>query len=183
MSFLRSLFSAKKSARTLDEATRVGDLEKVKALLKRRPDLVFSKNAHLGQTPLIAAARGGYEEIVKLLLANRSDVNARDNAEISALIWAASGGHKDVVELLLANGADVNVMDKFGDTALYVAARECHVEAAKLLLANGADINAKNKRGKTPLAAVLHDPDYWRTMPGSRRKVMEDLLRQRGGQT
>ena len=56
-----------------------------------------------GKTALMVAARGGYMEIVKLLLDKGADVNAKDKKfEATSLIWAAVGGHSDVVELLLS---------------------------------------------------------------------------------
>ncbi len=53
-----------------------------------------------GKTALMVAARGGYMEIVQLLLDKGADVNARDKRfEATPLIWAALGGHNDI-ELL-----------------------------------------------------------------------------------
>jgi len=51
-----------------------------------------------GNTPLLCAAKGGYEEIVKLLL-DRKEVNpgSRDNSGQTPLSCAASGGHEGIV--------------------------------------------------------------------------------------
>jgi len=86
------------------EAARKGDLEKIKALLKDNPELVFSRENN-GQTPLHEAAAKGQTDLVKLLLANDADVNAEDNSSRMALHLAASNGHKDVAELLFAKAA------------------------------------------------------------------------------
>ena len=96
----------------LHDAARAGDLPEVKALLKDRPDLVFSKG-RAGGTPLHCAAKNGHKDVAELLLANQADVNAKeDNYGDTPLHCAARNGHKDVAELLLANKADVNAKER-----------------------------------------------------------------------
>ena len=65
-----------------------------------------------------AAAYEGHKDVAELLLANKADVNARDNTAMTPLHMAAIWGHKDVAELLLANKADVNAKDNNGGTPL-----------------------------------------------------------------
>jgi ankyrin repeat protein len=63
----------------IHDAAMHGDLAKVKQLLKGNPDLVFSQDISLGQTPLHVAAGNGHRAVAELLLANKADVNARDH--------------------------------------------------------------------------------------------------------
>jgi ankyrin repeat protein len=121
----------------IHDAARDGDLEKVKALLKDNPDLVFSKD-NVGWMPLEFAAWKGYKDIVELLLASNADVNAKDNLGDTPLHFAVANDHKDVVELLLASKADVNAKDKAGETPLHEAAMKDHKDVAKFLLQHGA---------------------------------------------
>jgi ankyrin repeat protein len=91
----------------IHDAACEGDLEKVKALLKYKPDLVFSKDRS-GSTPLHWAAFRGRKDVAELLLANKADVNAKNSTRATPLNWASSGHkgavHKDVVELLRQHG-------------------------------------------------------------------------------
>jgi ankyrin repeat protein len=128
---------------TIHEAVKAGDLETVKALLKENPDLVFSedKGTHCW-TPLHRAAAYGHKNLAELLLANKAEVNAKDNKGKTPLHWAADNGNEDVAELLLANKAEVSVKNNSGVTPLYLAALHCRMGIVKILLANKAEVNA-----------------------------------------
>jgi ankyrin repeat protein len=140
-------------------AVDAGDLERVKALLKDNPDLVFSKDSD-GMTPLLKAAMNGNKDLVELLLDNKADVNAKNDFGLTPLRFAATRGYKDVAELLLAKGADVNAKDGRGETPLHGAAENArNLEIVKLLLANKADVNARDNYNGTP----LHTAAYFRS--------------------
>ncbi|HEX7619542.1 MAG TPA: ankyrin repeat domain-containing protein [Verrucomicrobiae bacterium] len=70
-----------------------GNLDRVRALLKDNPDLVFRKNTS-GDTPLFLAANVGQTKLVELLLTNKSDVNAKESIGMTALHCAAMNGYK-----------------------------------------------------------------------------------------
>src|ERR1039458_1585983 len=145
----------------IHDAAPNGDLEKVKALLKDKPDLVYGKDENYGATPLHLASMEGHRDVAELLLSSKAEVNAKDNNGWTPLHWAAAGGHLDVAELLLAGKAEVNAKDKYGQTPLHLAAGMGHKATAELLLTNRAEVNAKNDAGRTPLheAAVFDQKD------------------------
>jgi ankyrin repeat protein len=87
----------------IHEATKRGDLETVKALLKEDPALALSKD-DTGWTPLNLAAQKGFKGLAKLLLANKVRVNAKDKDEITPLKRATVQGHSEVTELLRQRG-------------------------------------------------------------------------------
>src|ERR1035438_1825728 len=103
----------------IHDAAQNGDMEKVKALLKGNPDLVFSKNDNYGCTPLHLAVFSGHKEVVELLLTNKADVNAKSTNGLTPLHVAAVQGYKEVAELLLASKADVKAKDNYGKMPLH----------------------------------------------------------------
>jgi ankyrin repeat protein len=82
--------------------------------------------------------RDFHQDTVKLLLANKADVNTRDNLGRTPLYEAVMVGDKGMVHLLLANKADVNVRDDKDRTLLAIALRNGHRKVAELLRKQGA---------------------------------------------
>jgi hypothetical protein len=69
----------------IQDAAIKGDLAKVKALLKDNPALVSSKDED-GWTPLHGAVINGHKDVVELLLlASKTEVNAKNNKDETPL--------------------------------------------------------------------------------------------------
>jgi ankyrin repeat protein len=123
-----------------------------------------------GATALMAAAAGGDEKSVRLLIKHGADVNAQPAANQmgfvlgggrSALMWAAYRGGVAIMKLLIDAGADVNAEGSM-DTPLSQAAWADRTAAAQLLIERGAKVNqAAQTDGYTPLhwAASTEDQD------------------------
>ncbi|MBU1426388.1 MAG: ankyrin repeat domain-containing protein [Gammaproteobacteria bacterium] len=77
------------------------------------------------------------------LLAQGTNIDARDNHDQTALMLAAHAGHREVVELLIAHRANLNVTAKFGLSALMLAIVAGHEEIAILLAGAGADLSLR----------------------------------------
>ena len=123
----------------IHDAAADGNLEKVKLLIKDKPDLVFSKDTN-GLTALHWAVNRDHKEVLEFLLANKADVNAKVNDGGTALHMAVGNSNKYLVALLLANKADVNAADNSGHTPLSGAAVTGQKDMVELLLAFKADI-------------------------------------------
>jgi len=121
------------------QAAHDGDLEKVKALLKSNPNLVFDTDIY-DTTPLHYAAT---KDVAEVLLANGALVNARNKYGDTPLHFAATNGLKDVPEVLLANGAEVNAVDRpigvgaKGETPLAQAESGGHNDVVEVLRQHG----------------------------------------------
>uniref|UniRef100_A0A8C4K5Q9 Ankyrin repeat, SAM and basic leucine zipper domain-containing protein 1 n=1 Tax=Dromaius novaehollandiae TaxID=8790 RepID=A0A8C4K5Q9_DRONO len=106
-------------------------LKTVELLLSRNADPNLACRRQM--TPLMYAARKGYPQVVAILVAHGSHVNAQDENGYSALAWAARHGHKNVIFKLLELGADKNLQTKDEKTAADLAKINKHSEIYSLL--------------------------------------------------
>ncbi len=107
-------------------------------------------------TPLTAATYNNNIEIVKILLANNVDVDAKDYIWDTALAVAIEYNHTEIAKLLIASGADVNYMSFmektfFKETPIIKAMKKNNKEIVQALLENNADIEVKYPNTYTPL--------------------------------
>ncbi len=86
--------------------------------------------------PLFLAAGEGRLEVVRYLLDEGADVNARESWGSTPLAEAAYYGHVDVIKELLLRGADINAACAQG-TALDIAISRNNTAAADLLRHRG----------------------------------------------
>ncbi len=98
---------------------------------------------------LIEASLQGHIGLVRSLLDQSANINAKGSGGATALMMACWWGHLEIVRLLLDRGANVNARGADGYTPLMEAARYGRFEVAELLLERGADVNAKTAEGKT----------------------------------
>lgn len=134
------------------EASAAGVAERIKALLKDRPDLVNAVSVD-GFQPLGLAAFFGQAEVVEILLRHNAAVNSpsRNAMKVAPLHSAAASGRLEIVNTLLNHGADPNAVQEGGFTPLHAAAQNGQTEMIELLLANGAKLEPISSKGETPL--------------------------------
>ena len=96
------------------------------------------------------------EELKRLILVEKIDVNTVDSSGDSALHIAASKGRRDMVQFLIANGANVNLANALGTTPLHKAALANQIFIVEFLVKNGADRNLRNKAGLLPEQLAFH---------------------------
>lgn len=102
-----------------------------------------------GQYGLYLALREPSVQVARVLIDwPKTQVEARNRADESALMMAALKGQTDLAQRLIARGADVN---KPGWTPLHYAATSGHQAIIRLLLDAHAYIDAESPNGTTPL--------------------------------
>lgn len=96
-------------------------------------------------------------EIVKLLVENGANVNAKTNRSNTPLMGAAKLQDPAMTIYLVEKGANINHQDLYGGTALMNASWLDRVETVTFLLERGADKTLKSKDGKTALDYATTD--------------------------
>ncbi|KAH8126241.1 ankyrin repeat-containing domain protein [Trichoderma asperelloides] len=119
-------------------------------------------------TKLMVAAYFGHHVLVKLLLQQGADIEAKDDQDNNGwtpLLWASIKSHKTVMKLLLEKGADVNAKTHDSHTSLSSAvSMGLSIGIIRLLLKMGADTEMKDDEyGWTSLC--------WATVRGYRAIV------------
>ena len=133
-------------------------------------------------SPLLFAAREGNQEMTRLLLDAKADINLTSANGSTPLVVAITNNHITLAMSLLARGADPNLADHFWKrTPLYAAiemrnmdfTRESPPPAAdatdpmdliKALLAKGADANARVNT--TPVRGFMQGSANWVNFDG-----------------
>lgn len=148
------LTSPEMLAEELRKAGHGNDVEYVKALLKAGADPL--DKSKFGWTALMVAACYGSADIVDVLIAAESDVNAQDGncGGQTVLMWATRSGQQSArkVKALLKAGANIEGKTFSGEwTALMSAVADDNLAVVELLLAKGASLDVRDKDGHGPL--------------------------------
>jgi uncharacterized protein len=143
-----------------------------------------------GNTPLLAATKFGDLDLMKRMLEQGADPNARNKQGWTAMMHIYGGSATErfppltattVYEasaterfrLLLEHGADLHARDKTGMTVLMHAAEHADSDALEFLIERGADVTARDRTGRT---ALMTADEYQGT--GIERKL--ELLLSKG---
>lgn len=196
---IRGMSSSSKreeSEEKLLQSSRRGDLDTVLSLLQAKSPKNGSRSsidinckgrskANQGWTPLHLAAYFGHISVVKALLENGADVNARNGMGDTPLHRAAFTGRADVVTLLIQYNTDVTIINGEGrkpsqvtnstevkqlikaaerslqlklEERLLTAAREGDTSELKKLIDNThpPNINCQDMMGNTPLHCAAY---------------------------
>lgn len=108
--------------------------------------------SHAGDGALLVdAASEGRVDIIRLLVKNGADINARAIGDGTALIVAAKRGDVAMVKELIALGAKVDQPSPGDGNPLIAAAARGHEDVARILVDAGANVNAIVVGDETPL--------------------------------
>jgi hypothetical protein len=185
-----------KGGRELVRAIMEGDVEKAKKLahLNWVPVLPEANMIPIGDKccfPIHVAAGAGRVEILKALIAEEADVNARDNSGWTPIMWAVSrcvpekmtleesnAARIECIRELVKAGVDVNAGTRYRWTALHGVAL-CNPETlpfVRELVRLGADVNRVNDDGETALHVWCRNATKVDTQNGQFREAVRHLL-------
>lgn len=118
------------TADQLLEAARSGELERITQIIDSGVDI--NSKTEYGSTALFFACDRGHVEVVKYLLKNGAEVDAKDTFyNATPMTWAQANGHDDITLLLLKAGAEG------ADEILAAVVRQGKVEMTKAILEAG----------------------------------------------
>lgn len=133
----------------------------IKKLQKLNRLDILEKTNKIGQTPLTSAVRGGYTEVVRMLLNSNVDVTLADTPTgRNALMIASDLGFFDIVTVIVECEMmkGINNVDNSSNSALWLACKNGHDRIVKLLLSYGANVSLPGQSGMTPYdIAFLHE--------------------------
>jgi ankyrin repeat protein len=101
--------------------------------------------------PLVDAVRRQDSARIRLLLAQRTDIDAADPDGTTALHWAVRADDLETAVLLLDAGANVDAANRYGITPLSLACTNGSAPMIARLLTAGADPDRALPEGETPL--------------------------------
>ena len=132
---------------------------------------------------LIAAAESKDHDGAIKLIAQGTDVRAKDVDGTTALHWAAHYADVELVDKLIRAGADVNVSNDYGASPMSEAAMLGNADILKLLLKAGADVESPTPEGQTALMSVARTGNVEAAKLLLARHAKVDAVEQWGGQT
>ena len=100
-----------------------GNVVEVEAALAKDPSLLFRADRE-GLTCLHWASDRGHEELAKVLIEGKCDINKQDDSGNTALHVAVMAEQGEVVRLLLDAKADPLLVNLDGETAIYLIRKE-----------------------------------------------------------
>uniref|UniRef100_A0A8D8A120 Ankyrin-1 n=1 Tax=Culex pipiens TaxID=7175 RepID=A0A8D8A120_CULPI len=134
-------------------------IESLQPWLKNKPDSSTKTALHI-------AAQRGHNDVIKLLINSKADVNIQNGKGQSPLHFSPT---PKTYNLLVREGANENVTDCNGNTVLHIAARDNRLELVEFLLnKKSSDVDCKNRIGQT----AFHFASY-----GGHERIVELLIR------
>lgn len=101
---------------------------------------------------LVQACKNNQKGAVQVILKSGcADINGRDEAGSTPLLYACRNNAPDIVKMLLDHGADANICDEKDFMPLHYAAALGNMPVINLLVTAGADVNSTARGGHTPL--------------------------------
>ena len=138
------------------DTIRQGDIEQVRTLMEKNPDLVNKRQG--SRYPLQIAALFRKKDIAELLLSKGADVNrfAKDASEFAPLEFtpvteAIRNNDLEMIRMFVEYGADLHKTTSLGESYLHFAAFHNRTELAEYFIDLGMNVNITKNGNLTPL--------------------------------
>lgn len=163
--------SRQEAAEELLECARYGEVDAIRAILTKYPDVVDTVDES-GSTALHKAAANGHVSSTRLLVQKGASLlsNAAGN---TPLHWAAASGHDKIVDILLNESSyDVDVLQKnsFGRSALTEGFASQCTEVVKVLLEHDSAAEDKLLSGGKEIGDTNEDESNGESLSDIPRK-------------
>jgi len=140
----------------ISKAIREGDLEQLRILIEKNPDLVKTRQG--SRYPLHFAALFRKKDVAELLISKGADVNrfGKDASEFAPLEYtplteAIRNNDMEMIKMFIEYGADLHKTTSLGESYLHVAAFLNKTEIAEYFIDMGMEVNIKKNGNLTPL--------------------------------
>lgn len=144
------------TAQDVFKTIQSGNLDAIKELLDRNPELVHAKDSE-GDSTLTQAVVFRNIEMARYLTENGVNINGSNQRGLTSLHWAAIRAGSEMTKLLIRNGAQINICDYENQTPLHKAGASGNTEAAGVLVEEGADLEIRDAYGRTPLLVTARE--------------------------
>jgi len=122
--------------------------------------IIFSHEDNNQETPSHFAILNNRVLIIKYLLEQGAQVNAKDHDERTPLHLAIYQNKQEIAKYSIVRGkANVNAFDINGNTPMHYFSMKGDLNMIQYLVNKGADIHQENNTGKTPLD-ILREKGY-----------------------
>lgn len=149
----------------LIEASKTGNIEAVKSLIKENVDTNYMLSDYDG-TALYYAVSYNHIDIVNLLIKAGSNVDFQNYCGYNGLIVALNNGYIDIAKTFILHGANLNHYNKNNENALNIACENGYSEIVRMLIDKNADLN---NRGENNLDFYIDNNYHYDDIPNQER--------------
>ena len=144
-----SIFGQNDPLPSLVQLVAEGTADDISGILSNNAD-INAKINELGWTYLHAAVSFRRDDVVKMIVELKADLDVQDNSGKTPLFVAVETGQKNIVDLLITNGANVNISSNNGDNPLSMSQKIGLDNISNILIENNAQppVQAETDQGQ-----------------------------------